>query len=510
MVRTEDGQSVSVPRGSDRVSQRTPPGMEAVDNLTTLPDLDEPNMLHSLCVRYTQQKIYTRTGPILVAMNPWQDLKLYGQEVLRGYRNRSMDQTMPHVYAISEAAFKNLQVTPPAKPSHMRARPPPFLAQAAALVCHSPVLRCLIEPPTQTERKDQTILVSGDSGSGKTESTKFMMQYLAAVAQKTDSTDNTEQRVLQCNPVLEAFGNAKTLRNDNSSRFGKYIDIHFDQRFALIGAKIDTYLLEKSRVVGQEQGERNFHIFYQLTSQAGQDAQLTRDLQLKPAEHFEYIKRGANVSVAHRPATSLQNTTAALQSIGIKDTERTEIFKVLGAILHLGNMKFGSDREGGATLAPTDAQAVCCADMLGCDLQKLVDSFVLRNIQAGPMVGGDAYTVSQSLQQALDTRDALARALYGSLFDLLVSRINASLGQRVSAEERSRTISILDIFGFEHFKTNHFEQFCINYANEKLQGHFNEYNFSLEIQEYQRENIEWSYADFQFQTNNPLTVLAKK
>jgi myosin heavy subunit len=225
------------------------------------------------------------------------------------------------------------------------------------------------------------------------------MQYLAAVAHHTATTANTEQQVLQCNPVLEAFGNAKTLRNDNSSRFGKYIDIHFDERFALVGAKIDTYLLEKSRVVGQEQGERNFHIFYQLTAQAGQDAKLTRELHLKPAEHFEYIKRGANVAVAHRPATSLQNTLAALQAIGINDTERDELFKVLGGILHLGNIQFGGDREGGATLAEHDPTAVCCAEMLGCDLQKLVGSFVLRYIQAGPMVGGDSYTVSQSRQQ---------------------------------------------------------------------------------------------------------------
>ena len=236
--------------------------------------------------------------------------------------------------------------------------------------------------------------------------------------------------------------------------------------------------------------------------QAGHDAKLTRDLKLKPAEHFNYIQRGANVSVAHRPATSLNNTLAALTAIGINDTERDELFKVLGAILHLGNMQFGSDREGGATLSDDNPEAVACAEMLGCDLKKLAESFVMRNIQAGPMVGGDSYKVSQLLQQAFDTRDALARALYGSLFDLLVYRINASLGQRVTGEKRdTRTISILDIFGFEHFKTNHFEQFCINYANEKLQGHFNEYNFSLEIQEYQREDIEWSYADFQFQTN---------
>ncbi len=457
-IATDDGQRISVPRGSDKISQRTPKELEAVDNLTTLPDLDEPNMLHSLCVRYTQNKIYTRTGPILVAMNPWTEVNLYSQEILHSYRRKKIDAIPPHVFGISEAAFANLQ----------------------------------------ENRRDQTILVSGDSGSGKTESTKFMMQYLAAVAHHSHTT-HTEKQVLQCNPVLEAFGNAKTLRNDNSSRFGKYIEIHFDDSFALIGAKIDTYLLERSRVVSQEAGERNFHIFYQLTSQTQINPELTALLNLKEAEHFRYIQKGAQVSVGYRPATSFQNTLAALEGIGIAPDERNDIFKVLGLVLHLGNLDFQAGADENAVLDVSDPRAVLCSGLMGVLPTRFAESLICRQIQAGPQGSGDSYTVYQTKQQAIDSKDALARALYGNMFDSLVKRINQALLEQRQA--KIRTISILDIFGFEHFKTNHFEQFCINYANEKLQGHFNEFNFSLEIQEYQREQIQWSYEDFIFQTN---------
>lgn len=461
VIRTEDGNTITLPRGSDSISQRTPANLEAVDNLTMLPDLDEPNMLHSLCVRYMQDKIYTRTGPILVCMNPWRDLQLYGQNVLKGYRRQKLDSMPPHVFGIAEAAFSNLQ----------------------------------------TERKDQTILVSGDSGSGKTESTKFMMQYLASVAHHTADTANTETRVLQCNPVLEAFGNAKTLRNDNSSRFGKYIDIHFDESFALSGAKIDTYLLEKSRVVSQEMGERNFHIFYQITSpQSGMTDDMASTLQLVPPEKFSYTAKGADVTVGYKPANSFQHTVSALQQIGIQEEERNEIFKVLSGVLHAGNITVGKDKEQNAVLTAQDRDSMLAASLLGVDCTAMVNAMTIRQIQAGPINGGDSYTVIQTQQQAVDSRDALARALYGNLFDVLVARINLSLGQD-KGTGKTRNISILDIFGFEHFKTNHFEQFCINYANEKLQGHFNEFNFSLEIQEYQRENVQWSYDDFYFQTN---------
>eukprot|EP00281_Chroomonas_sp_CCMP1168_P033468 CAMPEP_0206237434 /NCGR_PEP_ID=MMETSP0047_2-20121206/14268_1 /ASSEMBLY_ACC=CAM_ASM_000192 /TAXON_ID=195065 /ORGANISM="Chroomonas mesostigmatica_cf, Strain CCMP1168" /LENGTH=572 /DNA_ID=CAMNT_0053661879 /DNA_START=38 /DNA_END=1752 /DNA_ORIENTATION=- len=461
-VRKDDGEVVKVPRGSDAVSQRTPQNLEAVDNLTSLPDLDEPNMLNSLCVRYKMNKIYTFTGPILVCMNPWQDLGLYEQHILKQYRGKPLHAVPPHVFAIAECAFSNLQA----------------------------------------HRKDQTILVSGDSGSGKTESTKFMMQYLANVAHHTAVTANTEHQVLQCNPVLEAFGNAKTLRNDNSSRFGKYIDIHFDEAFALCGAKIDTYLLEKSRVVGQEAGERNFHIFYQLCQgqqNNGISQALASTLRLLPSNQFLYTKVGSNVTVGYKPANSFQHTVNALEEIGFKEAERNEIFKVVSSILHMGNIKIKKGDNQNAQLSTSDPDAMLSASLLGVDCSGMVKAMTIRNIQAGGKDSDDNYIVEQSQQQALDARDALARALYGNLFDLLVKHINATLSQHAAG--KMRNISILDIFGFEHFKTNHFEQFCINYANEKLQGHFNEFNFSHEIKEYEREGIQWSYDDFYFQTN---------
>ncbi|EKX39533.1 myosin [Guillardia theta CCMP2712] len=465
-IRTEDGMLVSVPRGSNRISQRTPPGMVAIDDLTALPDLDEPNMLDSLCQRYLQHKIYTRTGPILVGMNPWQDLRLYAPEVLHSYRKQQMNSMPPHVFAVSETAFANLQA----------------------------------------ERKDQTILVSGDSGSGKTESTKFMMQYLAAVANHTQKTANIEQRVLQCNPVLEAFGNAKTLRNDNSSRFGKYIDINFDSSFAISGAKIDTYLLEKSRVVSQQPGERNFHIFYQLCSQVGKDAYFSNILALRPAEDFNYLYQGAHVTVSYKAANSFENTVEAFMAIGIPQNEQEEIFKVIGAVMHMGNIKISSDKDGNSVIDPNSTDAINCTRLLGCSHHDLINALMQRQIQAGILGSGDNYLVAQTCQQAMDARDALARALYEHMFSALVQRINVSFGMvnnelNGTSQKNHKIISILDIFGFEHFKTNYFEQMCINYANEKLQGHFNEYNFSLEVIEYQREQIDWSYSDFKFETN---------
>ena len=217
-----------------------------------------------------------------------------------------------------------------------------------------------------------------------------------------------------------------------------------------------------------------------------------------PAEHFRYIAAGAQVAVAYRPATSFSNTQRALEGIGIGSRESHEIFRVLAAVLHLGNTEFDEDKDGNAVLVNHSCSDTC-ARLLGCNPTELRESFVLRKIQAGPQDLGDAYTVSQTKQQAVDTRDALARSLYGNMFDALVRRINQSLSHQKTA--KTRRISILDIFGFEHFTTNHFEQFCINYANEKLQGHFNEFNFSLEIEEYKQEQIEWTYDDFYFQTN---------
>ena len=392
-------------------------------------------------------------------MNPWTNLPLYGQDILMTYRKANLNVIAPHIYGIGEAAFSNLQAT----------------------------------------RKDQAILVSGDSGSGKTESTKFMMQYLASVAHQTHTTQ-TEQKVLQCNPVLEAFGNAKTRRNDNSSRFGKYIEIQFDEGLALVGAKIDTYLLEKSRVVGQEDGERNFHIFYQLASQYRVDQELTDAIELQSADAFLYIAKGVNVTVGHLPATSFQNTLKALDSVGIAVAERLEIFKVLSLVLHLGNLAFDAEPDSDdAALPPGDGRAATCARLMGVESGRFREAFLSRQIQAGSQELGDSYVVAQTRQQAVDSRDALARALYGSMFEALVGRINEALFRARTG--KARTISILDIFGFEHFQTNSFEQFCINYANEKLQGYFNEFNFALEIQEYEREGIRWSYDDFKFQTN---------
>eukprot|EP00959_Pyramimonas_sp_CCMP1952_P333309 6979144-Pyramimonas_sp.AAC.1 len=328
------------------------------------------------------------------------------------------------------------------------------------------------------EGVDQSMVISGESGAGKTETTKIAMQYLATLA----GGSGMEEQVLQTNPILEAFGNAKTLRNNNSSRFGKLIDIHFDNCARIIGAHIQTYLLEKSRVVHQSKGERGYHVFYQLC--AGATSEERAKWGLQSADKYKFLSGGEAISIKGvDDQKDFLDLKKALSTVGIGEGLQHELFQVLAAVLWLGNIQFSPGE--GTQVAPGSPAAEFAAKLLGTSRSTLEKALTTRTIATGK----EKIVKPLKMEEANEGRDALAKAIYGSLFNWLVSQINKSLSDsRASAS----TISILDIYGFESFQHNSFEQLCINYANERLQQLFNHHLFKLEQEEYQSEQIDWT------------------
>ena len=348
--------------------------------------------------------------------------------------------------------------------------------------------------------KNQTIVVSGESGAGKTVSAKYIMRYFATRESPdqpgkrakgiADAMSETEEQILATNPVMEAFGNAKTTRNDNSSRFGKYIEIMFDTRTEIIGAKIRTYLLERSRLVFQPLKERNYHIFYQLV--AGATEAEREQWGILPVEHFEYLNQGGNPQIdGVDDAAEFKATRQSLSTIGLSDEKQAGIFGLLGALLHLGNVKITATRTD-SVLSPNDPSLVRACQLLGVDASEFAKWTVKKQL----ITRGEKIMSNLTQQQALVVRDSVAKFIYSSLFDWLVENINASLSTEEVNSRANSFIGVLDIYGFEHFAKNSFEQFCINYANEKLQQEFNQHVFKLEQEEYLREQIDWTFIDF--------------
>lgn len=348
--------------------------------------------------------------------------------------------------------------------------------------------------------KNQTIVVSGESGAGKTVSAKYIMRYFATressdqpgkyTTSRADAISETEEQILATNPVMEAFGNAKTTRNDNSSRFGKYIEIMFDERTNIIGAKIRTYLLERSRLVFQPLKERNYHIFYQLV--AGATDEEKQELGLLPVEEFEYLNQGGTpVIEGVDDKAEFDATRKSLATIGVAEQDQTDIFRVLAALLHLGNVKITATRTE-SSLSSSEPSLVRACEMLGIDVGEFAKWIVKKQL----ITRGEKITSNLTQQQALVVRDSVAKFIYSSLFDWLVDKINRGLATDEVLNRVSTFIGVLDIYGFEHFAKNSFEQFCINYANEKLQQEFNQHVFKLEQEEYVREEIDWTFIDF--------------
>uniref|UniRef100_A0A8C7MJ17 Myosin VC n=1 Tax=Oncorhynchus kisutch TaxID=8019 RepID=A0A8C7MJ17_ONCKI len=426
---------------------RNPDILVGENDLTALSYLHEPAVLHNLKVRFVESNIiYSYCGIILVAVNPYKQLHIYGDAVLQAYSGQNMGAMDPHIFAVAEEAYKQMA----------------------------------------RNNKNQSVIVSGESGAGKTVSARYVMRYFAMVS-KSSSKTHVEDKVLASNPITEAIGNAKTTRNDNSSRFGKYTEISFDRRYQIIGANMRTYLMEKSRVVSQSENERNYHIFYQMCACAEQSE--FKSLRLCDADEFRYTCMGGETGIEGVDDRKDMEETRRTFSLLGKSHHFSDVFKVLAGILHLGNVEIrnvGSDRS---SVSSSDQHLAAFCDLLGVSPDGVTRWLCHRRIA---MV---AETVVKAVpsERAVNSRDALAKQIYAHLFDCVIQKINAAL--QVPGKQHS-FIGVLDIYGFETFEINSFEQFCINYANEKLQQQFNLHVFKLEQDEYMKEDIPWTLIDF--------------
>ncbi|GLD93394.1 hypothetical protein PINS_up001986 [Pythium insidiosum] len=471
--------------------------------------LHEPALLHALSERFAHDRIYTSIGDILLAVNPFKDIDLYSDATIDEYKNamfrRDRRASTSSLSSCGTSTSSNSHSASTAPAPHVFA----IAGKAFSGLCRS-------------QARGQSILVSGESGSGKTESTKFLMRFLTSVGHDVSTLDGVDgqngddvleigKRILQTNPILESFGNARTIRNDNSSRFGKFIKIQFDAHNRIVGAEIASYLLEKVRLIHQSAHERNFHIFYELL-EGGDDA-LLEALALDRSARYELLNsygsggmtppallRRKRTAAGSHYAKRFAETTQAFEDTGIDDTERHQIFSILAALLHLGNINFATSSHIGSSGVPEEAAYVTeksvvhltkCAELLGVDADRLQSLILSRVITAG----NEVVKLALNTEQSKDACRSLAKAIYGRLFTWLVGRLSDGINYRdcVSPEEQEgmKTIGILDIFGFESLEENGFEQLCINYANERLQDQFNEFVFVKEQQVYVSEGIDW-------------------
>ncbi|KAJ1285100.1 hypothetical protein BS78_03G254900 [Paspalum vaginatum] len=464
-VRTTKGKTV-IANISDIHPKDTEAPPDGVDDMTRLSYLHEPGVLDNLAVRYAKSIIYTYTGNILIAINPFQRLpNLVDARTMEKYKGANLGDLDPHVFAIADVSYRQMI----------------------------------------NEGKSNSILVSGESGAGKTETTKLLMRYLAFLGGRSGTGERTvEQQVLESNPVLEAFGNAKTVRNNNSSRFGKFVEIQFDKSGKISGAAIRTYLLERSRVCQINSPERNYHCFYFLC--AAPSEQDLKKYKLGDPSSFHYLNQSACIKVdGINDAEEYLATRNAMDTVGITEQEQEAIFRVVAAVLHLGNINFAKGKEVDSSVIKDDKSRFhlsTAGELLMCDCEKLENALINREINTPEGV----ITTTVGPNSATISRDGLAKQIYSRLFDWLVNRINASIGQD---PDSNKLIGVLDIYGFESFKTNSFEQLCINFTNEKLQQHFNQNVFKMEQEEYTREQINWSYIEF-VDNQDVLDLIEKK
>ncbi|KAG5682114.1 hypothetical protein PVAND_011493 [Polypedilum vanderplanki] len=405
--------------------------------------------------RFHENIIYTYIGQVLVSVNPYKELPIYSEQDIQTYRKKYFFENPPHVFATSDNAF-----------------------------------RLLIE-----ENRSQCILISGESGSGKTENSKKILQYIAAASGHVESVESVKDKLLQTNPILEAFGNAKTNRNNNSSRFGKYMDINFNWQGVPDGGDILNYLLEKSRIVHQNANERNFHIFYQLLS--GGDEQLLEKLHLKRNfADYSYISGGDILPSTDKnldDANNFKVVMNAMNTIEIPKEEQDELLDIVASVLHLGNITFGVGEKGHSTVYENEA-VHAFANILGIEFDQVKKCLTHRTIDAH----GDLVTSPLNRDQSFYARDALAKAMYARVFDWLVETINKSIHTPTSTSrvKTNHVLGVLDIYGFEVFETNTYEQLCINFCNEKLQQLFIELTLKQEQEEYLKEGIEWTPVEY--------------
>uniref|UniRef100_A0AAX7UGE7 Myosin-9 n=1 Tax=Astatotilapia calliptera TaxID=8154 RepID=A0AAX7UGE7_ASTCA len=435
---TDSGKKVKF--NKDDIQKMNPPKFNKVEDMAELTCLNEASVLHNLKERYYSGLIYTYSGLFCVVINPYKHLPIYSEEIVNMYKGKKRHEMPPHIYAITDTAYRSM---------------------------------------------------IGESGAGKTENTKKVIQYLAHVASSFKSKKDQgelEKQLLQANPILEAFGNAKTVKNDNSSRFGKFIRINFDVNGYIVGANIETYLLEKSRAVRQAKDERGFHIFYYMLTGAGE--KLRSELCLEDYSKYRFLSNGHVTIPGQQDKDLYAETMEAFNIMSIPDEEITGLLKLVSAVLQLGNMTFKKERNSDQASLPDDTAAQKVCHLLGINVTDFTRAILSPRIK----VGRDYVQKAQTQEQAEFAVEALAKASYERMFRWLVMRINKALDK--TKRQGASFIGILDIAGFEIFELNSFEQLCINYTNEKLQQLFNHTMFILEQEEYQREGIEWSFIDF--------------
>ncbi|KAI6435164.1 hypothetical protein MCOR22_009326 [Pyricularia oryzae] len=461
LVQCDDGTQREV--DSESVDKVNPAKFDKAEDMAELTHLNEASVVHNLHMRYQSDLIYTYSGLFLVTVNPYCPLPIYSNEYVNMYKGRSREDTKPHIFAMADHAFRNLV----------------------------------------DEGENQSILVTGESGAGKTENTKKVIQYLAAVAHSESPVkakgqsqhSNLSAQILRANPILEAFGNAQTVRNNNSSRFGKFIRIEFSKNGSIAGAFIDWYLLEKSRVVRINSNERNYHVFYQLLK--GADRRMKEDFLIDgmDTEDFAYTRDGNDTISGVSDREEWETLMEAFHVMGFNGQDQAAILRTIAAVLHLGNINLVKESRAAdqARLAPdakSFAEKVC--RMLGIPLEPFLQGLLHPKVKAGR----EWVEKVQTPEQVRLGIDALSKGIYERAFGDLVTRINRQLDRTGMGMDDSRFIGVLDIAGFEIFEENSFEQLCINYTNEKLQQFFNHHMFVLEQEEYAREQIEWQFIDF--------------
>merc|ERR1719412_1885020 len=459
----------------DDMQKMNPPKYDKQEDMADLTCLNEASVLHNIKERYYSGLIYTYSGLFCVVVNPYKRLPIYTEKIIDIYKGKKRHEVPPHVFAITDIAYRSML----------------------------------------QDREDQSILCTGESGAGKTENTKKVIQYLAFVAASkpkgsshvpatTDGGLNfgeLEQQLLKANPILEAFGNAKTVKNDNSSRFGKFIRINFDASGYIAGANIETYLLEKARVIRQAEEERTFHIFYQLL--AGCDEELRKKFILGDPKNYTFLSYGQQTIPGQDDSDEFQLTMDAMRILCISEEDITSICKIISGTLLFSNMVFKQERNSDQAILPDDTVAQKVAHLFGINVNDMIKAFMRPRIK----VGRDYVTKAQTKEQVEFAIEAIAKATYERLFKWIVTRINRSLDR--TKRQGASFIGILDIAGFEIFELNSFEQLCINYTNEKLQQLFNHTMFILEQEEYQREGIEWKFIDFGLDLQPTIDLIEK-
>ncbi|KAM6297537.1 myosin-1B isoform 1-T1 [Aegotheles albertisi] len=455
-VKTEGGETLTVKE--DQIFSMNPPKYDKIEDMAMMTHLHEPAVLYNLKERYAAWMIYTYSGLFCVTVNPYKWLPVYNPEVVLAYRGKKRQEAPPHIFSISDNAYQ-------------------FML---------------------TDRENQSVLITGESGAGKTVNTKRVIQYFATIAASGDKKKEEqpagkmqgtlEDQIISANPLLEAFGNAKTVRNDNSSRFGKFIRIHFGATGKLASADIETYLLEKSRVTFQLKAERSYHIFYQIMSNKKPELIEMLLITTNPYD-YQYVSQGEITVPSINDQEELMATDSAIDILGFTADEKTAIYKLTGAVMHYGNLKFKQkQREEQAEPDGTEV-ADKAAYLMGLNSADLLKALCYPRVK----VGNEYVTKGQTVQQVYNSVGALAKSVFEKMFLWMVVRINQQLDTK---QPRQYFIGVLDIAGFEIFDFNSLEQLCINFTNEKLQQFFNHHMFVLEQEEYKKEGIEWEFIDF--------------